>query len=162
MTDGIAGDRYEKLKALREAGTDVFPARVPKGVPVASVLDAFDERVGETVTVAGRLSQVRDFGKLRFSHLSDRSGSIQIGFQRDDLAEFWPNRKKVESNDLVSITGEVGLTKKGEKWTGTLTLQPAPPGETEADDADMPVEGTRGRDRAVLPGVPHDLPERGS
>ena len=133
MTDGIAGDRYEKLKALREAGTDVFPARVPKGVPVASVLDAFDERVGETVTVAGRLSQVRDFGKLRFSHLSDRSGSIQIGFQRDDLAEFWPNRKKVESNDLVSITGEVGLTKKGEKtvWAkdvvlATKALRPAP------------------------------------
>ena len=35
MTDGIAGDRYEKLKALREAGTDGFPARVPKGVAVA-------------------------------------------------------------------------------------------------------------------------------
>lgn len=133
MTDGIAGDRYEKLKALRDAGTDVFPARVPKGVAVAAVLEDFDGKVGQSVTVAGRLSQVRDFGKLRFSHLSDRSGSIQIGFQRDHLADFWPNRKKVESNDLVSITGELGLTQKGEKtiWAKEVTLaskalRPAP------------------------------------
>ena len=96
MTDGIAGDRYEKMKALREAGTDVFPARVPKGVAIASVLADFDAKVGQTVTVAGRLSQVRDFGKLRFSHLTDRSGAIQIGFQRDQLAAFWPDRKKIE------------------------------------------------------------------
>ncbi|MGC6489511.1 MAG: lysine--tRNA ligase [Planctomycetota bacterium] len=133
MTDGIAGDRYEKLKALRAAGTDVFPARVPRGVAIASVLTDFDAKVGETVTVAGRLSQVRDFGKLRFSHLTDRSGSIQIGFQRDHLPDFWPNRKKVESNDLVSVTGEVGLTQKGEKtvWAkevvlASKALRPAP------------------------------------
>ena len=133
MTDGITGDRYEKLKALREAGTDVFPARVPKGVAVASVVEEFDAKVGQTVTVAGRLSQVRDFGKLRFSHLTDRTGSIQIGFQRDHLPDFWPTRKKIESNDLVSITGEVGLTQKGEKtiWAKEVmlaakALRPAP------------------------------------
>ena len=133
MTDGIAGDRYDKMKALREAGTDVFPARVPKGVSVASVLDDFDAKVGQIVTVAGRLSQVRDFGKLRFSHLTDRSGAIQIGFQRDHLPAFWPDRKKVESNDLVSVTGEVGLTQKGEKtvWAkevvlASKALRPAP------------------------------------
>ena len=133
MTDGIAGDRYEKMKALREAGTDVFPARVPKGVAIASVLADFDAKVGQTVTVAGRLSQVRDFGKLRFSHQTDRSGAIQIGFQRDQLAAFWPDRKKVESNDLVSVTGKVGLTQKGEKtvWAkevvlASKALRPAP------------------------------------
>ena len=133
MTDGIAGDRYEKLKALRAAGTDAFPARVPRGDAIASVLDDFDALVGQTVTVAGRLSQVRDFGKLRFSHLTDRTGAIQIGFQRDHLPDFWPNRKKVESNDLVSVTGEVGLTQKGEKtvWAkqvvlASKALRPAP------------------------------------
>jgi len=133
MTDGIAGDRYEKLKALREAGTDAFPARVPKGTPIGALLADFDAQVGSTVTVSGRLSQMRDFGKLRFSHLTDRSGAIQIGFQRDHLPDFWPNRKKVESNDLVSVTGEVGLTQKGERtvWAkdvvlASKALRPAP------------------------------------
>ena len=116
MTDGIAKDRLDKLEALRAAGRDPFPARVAKGMPVADVLADFDARVGSTVTVAGRLSQVRDFGKLRFSHLADRTGSIQIGFQRDRLAEFWPTRKKVEANDLVSITGDEGLKGRIKKW----------------------------------------------
>ena len=133
MTDGIAKDRLDKLQALRDAGTDPFPARVANGTPIADVLQDFDTRIGSTVTVAGRLSQVRDFGKLRFSHLTDRSGSIQIGFQRDRLADFWPTRKKVEANDLVSITGEVGRTQKGEDtiWATEVTLaskalRPAP------------------------------------
>ena len=133
MTDGIAGDRHDKLKALRAEGVDPFPARVAKGQPIAEVLEGFDDKLESTVTIAGRLSQVRDFGKLRFSHLTDRSGSLQIGFERDALPEFWPIRKKVESNDLVSVTGVLGHTKKGERtlWAKDVTLaskalRPAP------------------------------------
>ena len=133
MTDGIAGDRLDKLNALRADGTDPYPARVSKGTPIAEVLIGFDDKVGETVTIAGRLAQIRDFGKLRFSHLSDRSGSLQVGFERDRLPEFWPNRKQVESNDLCSITGTLGHTQKGERtlWAtevklASKALRPAP------------------------------------
>ena len=133
MTDGIAGDRLDKLNALRADGTDPYPARVSKGTPIAEVLIGFDDKVGETVTIAGRLAQIRDFGKLRFSHLSDRSGSLQVGFERDRLPEFWPNRKKIESNDLCSITGTLGHTQKGERtlWAtevklASKALRPAP------------------------------------
>ncbi|HEB54539.1 MAG TPA: lysine--tRNA ligase, partial [bacterium] len=133
MTDGIAGDRLDKLNALRQAGIDPYPARAGKGTPIAQVLDGFDDKHGQIVTVVGRLAQVRDFGKLRFSHLSDRSGSIQVGFERDRLADFWPHRKKIESNDLVAITGELGVTKKGENtiWATEVALaakalRPAP------------------------------------
>ena len=133
MTDGIAQDRLQKLEALRSAGQDPFPARVPRGQPVASVLDGFDQRHGETVTLCGRLGVVRDFGKLRFAHLQDRSGAIQVGFQRERLPAFWPERKRVESNDLVSITGELGTTQKGEPtlWATEVVLaakalRPAP------------------------------------
>ncbi|MFK7742600.1 MAG: lysine--tRNA ligase [Planctomycetota bacterium] len=133
MTDGIASDRHDKLKALQAEGIDPFPARVPKGQPIAEVLEGFDGKHGQVVTVAGRLSQVRDFGKLRFSHIGDRTGSIQIGFQRDRLTDWWPMRKKVEANDLVSITGEIGVTQKGENtiWATDVTLaskalRPAP------------------------------------
>ncbi|MEO6597234.1 MAG: lysine--tRNA ligase [Planctomycetota bacterium] len=123
MTDGIAPDRLEKLQALRAAGQDPFPARVTRGQPVADLLGDFQSRTGQTVTVCGRLGQVRDFGKLRFSHLQDRSGSIQIGFQRERLAAFWPDRKRVEGNDLVSITGELGLTQKGEPTLWATEVQ---------------------------------------
>ncbi len=133
MTDGIANDRLEKLQALRSAGQDPFPARVPRGQPIGDVLGDFAARTGQTATFCGRLGQIRDFGKLRFAHLEDRTGMIQIGFQRDRLPAFWPDRKRLESNDLVSITGELGTTQKGEPtlWATAVTLaakalRPAP------------------------------------
>jgi len=133
VTDKIDQDRLQKLHALMEKGVVPFPARVPTPTPIADCLTDFDQRIGERVTVAGRLTQIRDFGKLRFSHLFDRSGQIQVGFQRDRLEAFWPDRKKIEANDLVVISGELGKTKKGEHsiWADEVTLatkalRPAP------------------------------------
>ncbi len=133
MTEGIAKDRLEKLQHLRGQGRDPFPPRVPRGQPIAGLLTDFAARQGQMVTLCGRLGVVRDFGKLRFAHLEDRSGSIQVGFQRDRLPEFWPDRKLVEGNDLVSVTGELGLTQKGEPtlWAtevvlASKALRPAP------------------------------------
>ncbi len=133
MTDGIAKDRLEKLQALRAAGQDPFPARVPRGQAIGDLLPDFAQRIGQTVTLCGRLGVVRDFGKLRFAHLQDRTGSLQVGFQRERLADWWPNRKLVEGNDLVSITGELGTTQKGEPtlWAtevrlASKALRPAP------------------------------------
>lgn len=124
MTDQIADDRRQKLDKLRELSMPPFPPRVPRPEPIAALLAAQNERKGQTVVAGGRLTQLRDFGKLRFSHLVDRSGGIQIGFERDRLSEFWPNRKLVEANDLVVIEGELGTTQKGEPtiWASRVVL----------------------------------------
>lgn len=124
MTDRIVAERMEKLRALASKGVAPFPARVPRSVSISSCLEDFDRRQDEEVTIAGRLTQVRDFGKLRFSHLMDRTGQIQIGFQRDRLGDFWPDRKKIEANDLVVIRGQLGRTQKGEPtvWAAEVTL----------------------------------------
>ncbi|MCA8941429.1 MAG: lysine--tRNA ligase, partial [Planctomycetes bacterium] len=124
LTERIEPDRFAKLDRLREAEIEPYPARVPQPVSIAACLEGFEQREGESVCVAGRLTQMRDFGKLRFSHLADLTGSIQIGFMRDRLGDFWPNRKLVEANDLVVIEGELGLTNKGERtiWADKVTL----------------------------------------
>jgi lysyl-tRNA synthetase class 2 len=124
LTDKIAPDRKEKLAALRAAGVDPYPARVPTPVAIADCLERLDDRIGERVTIAGRLGQVRDFGKLRFAHLSDRSGSVQVGFEREHLPAFWPHRKLLEAGDLVTVAGELGRTQKGEPtvWARQVTL----------------------------------------
>ncbi|MCA8971958.1 MAG: lysine--tRNA ligase [Planctomycetes bacterium] len=134
MTKHIQPDRLAKLTSIREKGALPYPARTPGDpVPTAKLLASLEEQTGETFFVAGRLGQIRDFGKLRFSHLTDRSGSIQIGFERDRLPEFWPDRKLVEANDIVGVKGELGTTKKGEPtlWATEVTLltkalRPAP------------------------------------
>ena len=124
MGDRVAKDRLDKLNALRAKGIAPYPPRVPVPEPVEGCLSRLEQRRGETATVAGRLTQFRDFGKLRFSHLWDRTGRIQVGFQRDRLPEFWPDRKKIEANDLVVVTGNEDLTS-GE---ATQTVELPPPG----------------------------------
>ncbi|MEZ5988969.1 MAG: lysine--tRNA ligase [Planctomycetota bacterium] len=139
MTKHIQADRLAKLAKLREAGIAPFPARTPgHPEPVAGLLaelgDGGDPAdPGREVYVAGRLGQVRDFGKLRFAHLQDRSGSIQVGFARDRLGDWWSSRKLVEANDIVGVLGELGRTQKGEPtvWAQrvdllTKALRPAP------------------------------------
>jgi lysyl-tRNA synthetase class 2 len=124
LTDRIPTDRKDKLAQLRERGVDPFPPRVPAPEPVGAVLAQHEARHGQRATVAGRLEQMRDFGKLRFSHLLDRTGRIQIGFQKERLPEFWEGRKLIEANDWVVVTGEIGKTKLGEItiWAEQVTL----------------------------------------
>jgi lysyl-tRNA synthetase class 2 len=124
MTDRIAADRLAKLASIRERGVAPYPPRVPKPVSIASCTGDLDERSGQQVVVAGRLTQLRDFGKLRFAHLFDRDGRIQIGFERDRLPAFWPDRKLIDANDIVVIRGVLGRTQKGEPtiWATEVIL----------------------------------------
>ncbi|MFQ5504738.1 MAG: lysine--tRNA ligase [Planctomycetota bacterium] len=134
MTRNIHPDRLKKLETLEERGVDPFPARAP-GRPVAieTLTRDVDGQTDQSFVIAGRLGQVRDFGKLRFAHISDRTASIQIGFSREELGDWWAERKLVEANDLVCVDGLLGRTKKGEPtlWARQVSLlakalRPAP------------------------------------
>ena len=130
MTDLAHPDRLAKVEAMRAEGIDPWPARGVAAEPVADVLagagtpDAPGPRVGRPATVAGRLLGLRDFGKLIFAPLLDRSGRLQIGLQRDRLADWWPRRKWLDGGDLVGITGELGFTQKGQPtlWAEEVRL----------------------------------------
>ena len=120
MTELIHPDRLQKLEALRAAGGDPFPARGVDAMPVAKIFEgggteeAPGPLIGETVTVAGRMLGLRDFGKLIFAPILDRTGRIQVGLQKNRLADWWPNRKHLDGGDLIAVTGELGRTQKGE------------------------------------------------
>ncbi|MEM7305838.1 MAG: lysine--tRNA ligase [Planctomycetota bacterium] len=120
MTDLAHPDRLAKIEGLRAAGIDPYPARGVEAEPVRSLREAGGTpeepgpRIGEVVTVAGRLLGMRDFGKLIFAPVLDRTGRIQVGLQKQRLADWWPHRKLLDGGDLVAITGELGRTQKGE------------------------------------------------
>ena len=140
MTDLVHPDRRKKLDALREAGHDPFPPRGVEAEPVEALfagggtVEEPGARIGETVTIAGRLLGLRDFGKLIFAPVLDRTGRIQVGLKKNVLSEWWPQRKFLDGGDLVAVTGELGRTQKGELtiWaTGVQLLAKAlaPPPE---------------------------------
>ena len=120
MSELVHPDRLAKAAAMRAAGVDPFPARGVAATPIAEVVAGAGSAeqpgpsFGQSVTVAGRMLMARDFGKLVFAPLIDRTGRIQIGLQRDALGEWWPQRKWLEAGDLLGVTGELGRTQKGE------------------------------------------------
>lgn len=130
MTELAQSDRLAKIEALRAAGVDPYPPRGVVAAPIAELLVSAGTAEkpgplsGEKVTVAGRMLQSRDFGKLMFAPLLDRTGKIQIGFQRDELATWWPQRKMLDAGDLLGVTGRLGHTQKGETtvWASEVRL----------------------------------------
>jgi len=130
MTELVHPDRLAKLRAIREAGRDPFPARGVEAEPIADLIagggtvEEPGPRIGASVTVAGRLLGLRDFGKLIFAPLVDRTGRMQIGLQKGRLADWWPQRKELDGGDLVGVTGELARTQKGELtiWVDEIQL----------------------------------------
>jgi lysyl-tRNA synthetase, class II len=57
----------------------------------------------------------RDFGKLGFAHLQDRSGRVQIAFTLDELGEEGlAAMREINLGDIVGVDGVRWTTRKGE------------------------------------------------
>ncbi len=130
MTELAHPDRLAKVALVRAAGVDPFPPRGVEAEPIERVIagagtpEAPGPLLGTRVQVAGRMLQLRDFGKLIFAPLLDRTGRIQVGLERDRLGAWWPRRKWLDGGDWIAVQGELGRTQKGELtvWAGEVTL----------------------------------------
>jgi lysyl-tRNA synthetase class 2 len=116
--------RYEKLRALREAGVDPFGTRYPvthwAGPLHARWGAAPDDelRGAELVSVAGRVMSIRHHGKSCFAHILDHTGSIQLYARADVLGDAYAGFTDLDVADFVGVTGALMRTR-----TGELTVQ---------------------------------------
>ena len=118
--------RREKAQELANMGVRLYSNGFSPSHSVATVLPAgaelAPEQFAEPATlyaVAGRLMSIRRFGKAAFAHLTDRSGRIQVYFNRDVLGEaHYSEFKKWDIGDIAGISGVLFKTK-----TGELSLQ---------------------------------------
>ena len=130
MTDLAHPDRLSKVEAMRAEGVDPYPPRGVRAQPIEAVLagagtpEEPGPTIGQTVTIAGRLLGLRDFGKLIFAPVLDRTGRLQVGLQKGRLGDWWPRRKWLDAADLVGVTGELAFTQKGEPtiWVDEIQL----------------------------------------
>jgi lysyl-tRNA synthetase, class II len=91
-----------------------LPKRFPDRVETATVRDEAarlepGEEAGDTRRVAGRVMARRDYGKLVFLDLVDRSGRIQLLCAADRAGPV-----DVDLGDIVGATGRPARTKRGE------------------------------------------------
>ena len=139
--------RREKLAKLVEEGKNPYEqVKYPVDADSASIKANYEVYEGKTVTMAGRMMSRRVMGKASFSHISDKSGAIQIYVTRDDIGEenYMSYKKDYDIGDIVGFKGFVFKTKTGEVSVHvtemimlTKSLLPLPEKYNGLQDKDM-------------------------
>jgi lysyl-tRNA synthetase, class II len=114
--------RLEKRNRLFNQGIEPYPVAVARDLSIKAVREKFpdlpiDTHTGEVVSVAGRIIFKRDTGKLCFANLREGDGTaIQAMFSLDQIGEEQLNlwKSEIDLGDIVSVTGEVISSKRGE------------------------------------------------
>lgn len=109
--------RIEKLRRLQEKGKDPFRIEKFKRTHQSQqIIEQYDELEGQTVSIAGRVMTKRMMGKASFIHIQDMLGRIQVYVRQDVIGEEdFEDFKTIDIGDILGITGEVFLTRTGEK-----------------------------------------------
>lgn len=140
----VEAARREKLSELRERGVVPFAYRFERTHTAATALETLSDDAdgdGPAVSVAGRLVALRPHGKSTFAHLEDRSGRLQLFFQKNRLGdEMYDLLKLLDLGDHVGLTGPMFRTRTGEKTVRveqfellSKALRPLPLGKEGAD-----------------------------
>ena len=104
--------RMAKLKTLQDSGIDAYPVGQE---PSHTILAAVDSEGAGTVTVAGRVLRIRDYGGVLFAQLRDWSGEVQLLLDNSQLEEGTTAdfTHAIDLGDLIQVSGTMGYSKKG-------------------------------------------------
>ncbi len=125
-TSDLIQQRIRKLEALKQEGVDPYPNRFKATRTSREIHEAFGSKsdeelksVEETLSIAGRIMAIRDFGKASFVQVQDREGRIQVYLRKDLVGEnAFRSFKNMDIGDFIGVRGKVFRTK-----TQELTLQ---------------------------------------
>lgn len=115
-------ERLRKLEDLKKLGVNAYPADSQRTHALADIADKFGELEGSEVSVVGRITNLRKFGKIAFVVIRDASGSVQLFF-REGVVEGLDAAKSqlgmdqlglLDSGDFVQAQGKVIKTQTGE------------------------------------------------
>ena len=120
--------RLEKLQKLEALGLDPWGQRFNGHVAIGIAREKCPAEFGtdgERVRVAGRIMLQNDRGKLKFFHIQDATGRIQLMISMKDVPEkTWQAIEQLDLGDLVGIDGRLRVTKTGEKTIFVEQLTP--------------------------------------
>src|SRR5436189_5611374 len=89
--------RIDKRTLLEKEGVQVHPDRFERTHTIDETMKATD---GTKVRTAGRIGQLRKFGKLTFATLQDLDGHIQLALMRGETPNYELFGRAVERWDL--------------------------------------------------------------
>ncbi len=119
LLEDYRNERLRKLEEIRKKGIDPFPSKSNRNCKIAEVINHYDEKKGQEVTVVGRITAIRSFGKLAFIKLQDYTGAVQIFMKSSQNATpenmFGAKELKLlDIGDFIEAKGIVDKTQTGE------------------------------------------------
>jgi lysyl-tRNA synthetase class 2 len=124
----IRATRLEKVKQLQQAGYTPYAYRWEVTHHAAELQTTYadlanGEEVDVKVTIAGRITARRVFGKLAFFTLQDETGTIQLYLEKSRIQEhmeaedpeaFNHLKQLTDVGDIIGVIGTIKRTEKGE------------------------------------------------
>lgn len=117
----LRDERLRKLEDLKQLGINPYPAEVERTQNLGDISDNFDKLSGKNVTVAGRIVNIRKFGKIAFVVAKDATGQLQLFLRADNISLNAKNGELgieqislLDAGDFVQATGPVIKTQTGE------------------------------------------------
>lgn len=114
--DEIRQNRIEKIKKLKELGSNPYPIEIKRSHEIKEVLEHFDS-IKEEVTLVGRIKTIRSHGALTFIDFEDGTGKIQGLIAKDKIGEniYQFFLDMFDIGDFVQVRGTLFETNRGEK-----------------------------------------------
>jgi len=120
MSEDVTGNEYREqrlanMQALAKLGYTPFgKGAFPRSGRLAEIRAGFE--AGESVSVAGRLTTIRDMGKSIFADLNDGSDRFQIYVQKKAMDEAaFEAFKLLDLGDFIGVAGELFVTRTEEQ-----------------------------------------------
>ncbi len=118
LLEDYRNERLKKLEEIREKGIDPYPSKSFRNTKISEVINHFDEKQGQEVTISGRIVAIRSFGKLVFLKVRDYFGEVQIFMKGgEEVPEGYFGVKEIkllDIGDFVEATGRVDKSQTGE------------------------------------------------
>jgi len=111
-------ERIKKLNLLRENGYNPYPAQTEFTHSLSQILAKFDNLTekGKGVTTGGRIMALRRQGGLVFIDLLDNGARLQGLLREDEMGRLFNLfTETVDIGDFVQLSGQLIVTKRGEK-----------------------------------------------
>lgn len=129
--------RMEKLDLLMQSGMNPFPVSVPRTHTLEHIRNDFTHFMeqGQVISGVGRILSLRGQGAIMFVTLFDGTEKFQAVFKKDSINEtlFKLFTDAIDLGDIISVTGTLFITQKGEpsilvsEWQiATKSLLPIP------------------------------------
>ncbi|MBL8159855.1 lysine--tRNA ligase [Candidatus Saccharibacteria bacterium] len=115
-------ERLRKLDELKTKGIDPYPAKAHRSHELGAITADFATLENTDVSVVGRVTAIRKFGKIAFIAVRDASGSLQLFLRADNVSPLdvaagtigFAELPLLDTGDFIEAAGPVIKTKTGE------------------------------------------------